>query len=110
MKITILDKSTLGEDIDLSPIKALGETEIFGNTLKDEVANRVTDCDVVIVNKIKLGEQNLKNTKNLKLICVAATGYDNVDIAYCTARKPSENSRDSYYTTSIITRGILIVN
>lgn len=101
MKIVILDKSTLGEDIDLSPIKALGETEIFGNTSKDEVANRVTDCDVVIVNKIKLGEHNLKNAKNLKLICVAATGYDNIDTEYCKANNIAVCNVPGYSTDSV---------
>ena len=54
MKIVILDKSTLGEDIDLSPIYALGEVEAFETTAPDEIAERLTETDVVVINKIKL--------------------------------------------------------
>ena len=83
MKITILDKSTLGEDIDLSPIYALGEVEEFESTAADEIAERLTETDVVVINKIKLNESNLSNAKNLKVISVAATGYDNIDTEFC---------------------------
>lgn len=83
MKITVLDKSTLGEDIDLSPIYALGEVKEYETTAPDEVADRIKVADVVIINKIKLNEMNLKDAESLKLICIAATGYDNIDIAYC---------------------------
>lgn len=83
MKISVLDKSTLGEDIDLSPIYALGEVEEFETTAPDEISERISESDVVIINKIKLNETNLCNAKNLKVICVAATGYDNIDTDYC---------------------------
>ncbi len=83
MKITVLDSATLGEDLDLSPLNEVGETEIYKNTAPDEVAARIAESDVVIINKIKLNESNLSNAKNLKLICIAATGFDNIDVAYC---------------------------
>lgn len=101
MKIVILDKSTLGEDIDLSPIKTLGETEIFDNTPQEDVANHVADCDVVIINKIKLSEHNLKNAKNLKLICVAATGYDNIDLEFCRKNNIALCNVPGYSTDSV---------
>ncbi len=101
MKTVILDKDTLGEDIDLSPIMDLGETEIHGNTKPDEVADRVSTCDVVIINKIKLGEHNLKNAKNLKLICVAATGYDNIDIDFCKTHNIAVCNVPGYSTDSV---------
>jgi glycerate dehydrogenase len=86
MKIVILDSATLGGDIDLSPIKTLGETKEYKTTQQGEVAERIADADVVVINKIKLGAQNLSDAKSLKLICVAATGYDNIDTAYCKER------------------------
>lgn len=101
MKIVILDKNTLGEDIDLSPITDLGETAVYGNTSADEVHDRAKDADVIIVNKIKLGEFNLKNAVNLKLICVAATGYDNIDIAYCKAHGIAVCNVPGYSTDSV---------
>ncbi len=83
MKIAILDKGTLGEDIDLSPIFGLGDVSVYATTDEASVANRIKDADVAIVNKIKLNKGNLSEAEKLKLICVAATGYDNIDIDYC---------------------------
>ncbi len=83
MKITVLDSATLGEDLDLSPLSEVMETEIYKNTAPDQVAGRIAESDVVIINKVKLTEANLSGAKNLKLICIAATGYDNIDVAYC---------------------------
>jgi glycerate dehydrogenase len=83
LKITVLDSATLGEDLDLSPLSEVMETEIYVNTPPESVAERIAESDVVIINKVKLNESNLAGAKNLKLICVAATGYDNIDVAYC---------------------------
>lgn len=83
MKIVILDSGTLGADIDLEPLRALGEVIEYKFSAPDEVADRLSDADVAVLNKIKLNEGNLSGTENLKLICVAATGYDNIDINFC---------------------------
>lgn len=81
MKTVVLDAETLGADIDVS---VLGEDlVIYGSTAPEDVASRITDCEVVAVNKVKLGANNLSSAKKLKLICVAATGYDNIDTDYC---------------------------
>lgn len=101
MKITVLDKSTLGEDIDLSPIYALGEVVVFETTAPDEVSDRISDSDVVIINKIKLNESNLSKASNLKLICVAATGYDNIDTAYCKKANIALYNVPGYSTDSV---------
>ncbi len=83
MKIVYLDAKTLGDDLDLTAVSELGEAVIYPNTLQDEVKNVITDTDVIIVNKLKLNERNLQYAKKLKLICITATGYDNIDIDYC---------------------------
>lgn len=86
MKIVILDRLTLGEDLDISCANEFGTVISYDKTDAGEVESRISDADVVFVNKIKLGEHNLKNAVNLKLICEAATGYDNIDINYCKKR------------------------
>ena len=101
MKIAILDKATLGEDIDLSPIRALGETYEYPSTKADEMTENVKDADVIIVNKIKCNASTLDNSKNLKLICVAATGYDNVDLDYCKSRGIGLCNVPGYSTDSV---------
>ncbi len=82
MKIVVLDRLTLGEDLDLSAAEEFGTLVVYDNTLPHQVAERVADADVIFVNKVKLGE-NLKDAKNLKVICEAATGYDNIDLEFC---------------------------
>ena len=99
MKITILDGKTLGDDIKLDIFGE--ETEIFPTTEPLEVAERIKESDVIIVNKIKLFEDNLKDAKNLKLICVAATGYDNIDTAYCKKRGIAVCNVVGYSTQSV---------
>ncbi len=86
MKIVLLDKSTLGEDIDLSPIAALGELTAYENTPPALLAERIKDADVIIQNKVKITADALAKAERLKLICEAATGYDNIDLAACRER------------------------
>lgn len=83
LNVYVLDAATLGDDLDLSPLSRVGQVKVWRATAPEEVAQRLCDCDVVIVNKIRLGAQNLRWATRLKLICVAATGYDNIDLAYC---------------------------
>ncbi len=83
MKITFLDASTIGSDIDLSMFREEGELVVYQTTSQEEFTDHVGDSDVIIINKLKVGRDNLPACKNLKLICVAATGFDNIDTAYC---------------------------
>ena len=85
MKIVVLDAETLGADVDLSPLMAEGEVTVYDNTAPECIGTRIADTDVIVSNKVKLTEAVLKDAKNLKLICLAATGYDCVDIGYCAA-------------------------
>lgn len=101
MKIAILDKATLGEDIDLSSICALGEVYEHQGTKAEEMTAHIGDADVIVVNKIKCNESTLDNAKNLKLICVAATGYDNVDLEYCKSRGIGLCNVPGYSTHSV---------
>ena len=87
MKIAILDCGTLGSDIDLSPLRSLGETAEYSATSPEQVTERLLDAEIAVVNKIKLNHDNLTLCKKLKLICVAATGFDNIDTAYCKAKQ-----------------------
>ena len=80
MKICLLDAQTLGKDIDLSELMKLGDVEIYDLTDNNQAASRIKDADVVITNKVVLTEENLRDAKNLKLIALTATGYNNVDI------------------------------
>lgn len=101
MKICVLDAKTLGEDIDLEPIKQLGEVRVFDLTAPDEVAERIKDVDVVITNKIHLYEKNLKDAKALKLIALFATGFNNIDTEYAAKRGIGVVNVAGYSTKSV---------
>ncbi len=101
MKIVVLDKKTLGDDIDLDMMKSLGECEIYQNILDEKIASALENADVCVTNKKILGEHNLDNCKKLKLICLTATGYNNVDIEYCKKRDIKVRNVPSYCTESV---------
>ncbi len=101
MKIVMLDVKTLGDDIGFGELEALGEVVVYGNTAACDVEDRIADCDVVVLNKIKLNSTNLSNAKNLKLICVTATGYDNIDVEYCKNHNIAVCNVVGYSTDSV---------
>ena len=86
MKIVFLDSATLGNDLTYKTFEEFGEVKVYGITKASQVAERIVDAEVVIINKIKLNRDNLKNAKSLKLICISATGFDNVELSYCKER------------------------
>ena len=101
MKIVALDAATLGADIDLSPIRKIGELTVHQTTPEEAIATRVADADVVVVNKLKMNEKTLDGAKNLKLICETATGFDNIDAAYCATHGIAVCNVPAYSTDSV---------
>ena len=110
MKIVFLDALALGGDIDLSNFNDLGEVEVYGSSTEEEIKERTADCDVVITNKLKLNEKTLANAKKLKLICVTATGFDNIDVNYAKSRSIGVCNVVGYSTNNVaqITVGFVL--
>lgn len=86
MKIVVLDAQTVGEDVDWSGYEKLGEVVRYPYSATEEVPERVKDAEVIIVNKVLINEQTVGNAKNLKLVCVLATGTNNLDKEYLESR------------------------
>lgn len=101
MKICILDAKTLGQDIDLEELKALGDVTVYDLTDSGQVAERIKDAEVIITNKVILNEENLKDAKHLKLIALTATGYNNVSIDYAKKRNIAVANVAGYSTESV---------
>ncbi len=104
MKIVLLDTATLGEDTDLSPMGLIGEdvsVVAYANTPAELVAERLSDAEVAVLNKIRLNASNLFSAQRLKLICVTATGYDNIDTAYCRERGIALCNVPAYCSNSV---------
>ena len=96
-----LDTKTIGEDIDLSAYDALGEVVKYGFSTLEEIPERVKDADVLIVNKIAINEQTIGTAKNLKLVCVTATGTNNLDKEYLKKRGIAWRNVAGYSTESV---------
>ena len=101
MNIVILDYKTLGDDLDLSGAEKFGTVIKYPTSTQEEAKVRVKDADIIIVNKVKMVEDVLKNAPNLKLICETATGYDNIDIAYCNNRGIKVANTPAYSTSCV---------
>ncbi len=101
MKIVVLDAATLGEDLDLSPLSRFGEVTVYKNTSRDEIASRLQGADVALVNKVKLNSDTLVGVDSLKLICVFATGYDNIELPYCKEKGIAVCNVVGYSTQSV---------
>ena len=101
MKIVFLDVKTIGEDIDLSGFNKLGEIIKYPFSTSADVPERTLDADVLIVNKVQINEQTIGQAKNLKLVCVAATGTNNLDKAYLDKRGIAWRNVAAYSTESV---------
>lgn len=87
MKIVILERHSVGTDVSVDAVGEFGEVTTYDNTVTiEEVRERVKDADIIIANKSPLREETLKDASHVKLICEFATGYDNCDLEYCSAR------------------------
>lgn len=103
LKIVFLDAQTLGNDISLAPVASLGEYVSYPSTRPEEVFERIAGFDVVITNKVWMGNEQIDSSPALKLICVAATGTNNVDTAYAASKGiPVRNAVD--YSTESVTQ------
>ena len=104
MKLAILDAATLGEGLDFGVLDRFGEVVRYESSTPDEVRARMADTDILLINKVKINADNLAAAKRLKLICIFATGYDNVDIAACRAAGVAVCNVKGYSTHSVARR------
>ncbi|MDE7287339.1 MAG: D-2-hydroxyacid dehydrogenase [Lachnospiraceae bacterium] len=86
MKIVVLERNSVGQDVSMDAIGELGEMTVYPNTTAEDVKEKITDAEIIVANKAPLNEDTLKGAGQVKLICEFATGYDNVDLEYCKSR------------------------
>lgn len=101
MKIVFLDANTLGEDIDYTPFQELGEVVRYPFSSSEEVPQRIQDADVLVVNKVMVNESTISAAQNLKLVCVTATGTNNLDKDYLALRGIQWRNVAGYSTESV---------
>lgn len=102
MKIVFLDSATLGQDVSLEPLAALGELVCYESTSPEKVFERISDCELLIVNKVKVGKSQIDAAPKLRLICEAATGVNNIDVEYAASRGIPVRNVAAYSTESVV--------
>jgi glycerate dehydrogenase len=101
MKIVFLDAATMG-DVSFEPISAKGELVCYDSSTPQEALERVADCDVLIVNKVRVTPELIDAAKNLKLICESATGVNNIDVEYAALKGIPVRNAVGYSTTTVV--------
>lgn len=101
MKIVFLDRMSIGSDLDLSEFSELGDVTMYDFSTPEEVAERSADADIIIVNKIPVNESTIGEAKHLKLVCVTATGTNNLDKDYLAERNIEWRNVAGYSTESV---------
>lgn len=101
MNIVFLDKKTVGDIGNLNLLHKLGNLSVFDTTAPEQIIERARDAEVVITNKVRIGPEIIDLLPGLKLICVAATGMNNVDTDYARKKGIVVKNVVSYSTDSV---------
>ena len=101
MNITVLDAATLGDDITFEVWQALGNLTVYQTTQPKDIIPRLKNTDIAILNKVKITKEIINSLSDLKLICVTATGFDNIDTAACKEKGIAVCNVKGYSTHSV---------
>ena len=101
MKIVMVERNSVGLDVQVDSYKQLGDVTYYPHTTAEEAAKNIGEADVVISNKLQLNETTLKDCPNVKLICNTATGFDNIDLEYCNKRGIRVTNVKDYSTAAV---------
>jgi len=101
VKVVVLDALTFGET-DLSGFDVFGEVDVYQTTSANQTLERITDADVIVTNKVVIDEEHMSGCKNLKLISIAATGMNNVDLEAAKKHGIEVKNVAGYSTDSVI--------
>ncbi|MCL2097774.1 MAG: D-2-hydroxyacid dehydrogenase [Bacteroidales bacterium] len=102
MHIVFLDADTIGKDVTFNSIESLGNLKIYSATLAHETAERIKTADIVITNKVPIGKAEMDSAPSLKLICVAATGTNNINLEYAEEKGIAVKNAAGYSTESVV--------
>ena len=101
MKIVFLDAATMG-DVSFEPFEKLGDFTRYENSTPEEARERVRDLDVLLINKVIVDKELIDSAPNLKLICIAATGVNNIDVEYAASKGIPVRNAVGYSTDSVV--------
>jgi len=102
MNIVLLDAKTLGEDLDISVLEHFGTVTSYETTSHDETLERIQIADIVITNKVVITANMMEEAPKLKLICIAATGMNNVALDAAKFKGIAVKNVAGYSTKSVV--------
>lgn len=101
MKLVILDAETLGSTVDINRFSEFGELRIFQQTTKNERLAHIGDAQIVITNKVLIDKEIIDACPQLQLLCLTATGMNNVDLEYAHNKGVVVKNVAGYSTNSV---------
>ena len=102
MKIVVLDKKTLGDDIDVQiGLESFGELIVFEETSTFQTIANLQEASIAITNKVLISKEVMDACPKLKLICVTATGTNNIDLDYAKLKGIEVKNVSGYSTCSV---------
>ena len=102
MKAVFLDHATIDSGIALSMLQAaVDELQVFDFTKQQDILHRAFNAEIIITNKVELDESCLRKLTNLKLVCVTATGTNNIDLQAAQELSIAVTNVANYSTTSV---------
>lgn len=108
MKIVFLDAATMG-DVSFARIASLGELIVYDNSSREEALERVSDCEVLIVNKIRVDKELIDAAPALRLVCEAATRVNNIDLEYAASKGIPVRNAAGYSTDSVVQTTFMLI-
>jgi glycerate dehydrogenase len=109
MKIVFLDANTMGNDIDLSLFQQFGIIEAFKTTTVSERVTHIGDAKIVLTNKVLIDKEVMDACPHLGLICITATGTNNVDLEYAKQKGIVVKNVAGYSTASVAQTTMMLV-
>ncbi len=101
LRVVVLDRGTFPQDITFRDLSFPNEIVFHDSTSADEVDGRIADADIVVTNKVPLRGETIRQARQLKLVAIAATGYDIVDLAACTNQGVTVSNIRNYATNTV---------
>ena len=100
--IVLTDCDTVNAgDLNLRELEQFGNVTYYGETAPSQVAERIKDADIIILNKTVIGKAEIDAAPNLKMIALWATGYNNIDVAYAREKGIDVCNAGSYSTSAV---------
>lgn len=102
MNIVLLDAKTLGDDLDITALESFGTLTVYPSTSTDQTLERIQIADIIITNKVVITANMMEEAPKLKLICIAATGMNNVDLDAAKLKGIEVKNVSGYSTKSVV--------